>query len=411
MVYPGIALHIPDAVHDDYGSSQLEQTEALKAIFEKHTHAEQFVSEWRTVRTGMAMAADRIAENAGCADIVVIAGVGTDIHQSADMKLLETVIHDSGRPVLVVPPTARPDTLGRSVLIGWNGTREAVRAAHDVLSLLQDGDTAHIVHVNDSSHGADQDATSRELAAAFARHGVETTLVQKTWTHPGVATALNKEAFERGADMIAVGAFGHYRRLAARQQQSSSPLESLFGRRGSLFDDFVGDGLFQTERGAGTERPDGEADTMQAGQRHGGALTERLSSQAEKLLQDAARTATEFGRREVDTEHLLLALTGSEVAAARKHFDEAAEIGARLTEKEAVLKKATEEWKRAQASGSSEVRAADVAQVVSKLTGIPVPPLRPHERGRADFRDQRENRTGRSDLPSRSRVAAPITKS
>ena len=104
-----------------------------------------------------------------------------------------------------------------------------------------------------------------------------------------------------------------YRRLAARQQQSSSPLESLFGRRGSLFDDFIGDGLFQTHRGAGTERSAGEADTMQAGQRHGGALTERLSSQAEKLLQDAARTATEFGRREVDTEHLLLALTGSEV--------------------------------------------------------------------------------------------------
>ncbi|MGC1260737.1 MAG: universal stress protein [Jannaschia helgolandensis] len=236
MVYPGIALHIPDSAHDDYGSSQLEQTEALKAVFEKYTHAEQFVSEWRTVRTGMAMAADRIAESAGCADIVVIAGGGTDIHQSADMKLLETVIHDSGRPVLVVPPTARPDTLGRSVLIGWNGTREAVRAAHDVLSLLQEGDIAHIVHVNDSSHGADQDATSRELAAAFARHGVETTLVQKTWTHPGVATALNKEAFERGADMIAIGAFGHSRAYdfiigtATRDLLGRSDLPVLFSR-------------------------------------------------------------------------------------------------------------------------------------------------------------------------------------
>ena len=72
MVYPGIAMHIPDSVHDDYGFSQLEQTQALKAIFEKHTHAEQFVSEWRMIKTGMAMAADRIVESAGSADIVVI---------------------------------------------------------------------------------------------------------------------------------------------------------------------------------------------------------------------------------------------------------------------------------------------------------------------------------------------------
>src|SRR6478735_3088080 len=34
-----------------------------------------------------------------------------------------------------------------------------------------------------------------------------------------------------------------YRRLA-RQQRSSSPLESLFGQRGSLFDDFFSDEFF-----------------------------------------------------------------------------------------------------------------------------------------------------------------------
>src|SRR4051794_12355430 len=34
-----------------------------------------------------------------------------------------------------------------------------------------------------------------------------------------------------------------YRRLA-RQQRSRSPMESLFGGRGSLFDDFLGDEFF-----------------------------------------------------------------------------------------------------------------------------------------------------------------------
>ena len=38
-----------------------------------------------------------------------------------------------------------------------------------------------------------------------------------------------------------------YRRLA-RQQRSSSPLESLFGGRGSLFDDFFGDDVLRPQR-------------------------------------------------------------------------------------------------------------------------------------------------------------------
>lgn len=104
-----------------------------------------------------------------------------------------------------------------------------------------------------------------------------------------------------------------YRRLVARQQQSNSPLESLFGRRGGMFDDFFGNGLFSGGRPVASESSGAEAETPDGNQRRAGGLSERLSAQAEKLLQAAAQTAGEFGRREVDTEHLLLALTASDV--------------------------------------------------------------------------------------------------
>ena len=42
-------------------------------------------------------------------------------------------------------------------------------------------------------------------------------------------------------------------------------------------------------------------------------VADRLSEHAEEILQSAARRAGDFGRREVDTEHLLLALTESDV--------------------------------------------------------------------------------------------------
>lgn len=211
MVYPGIAMHIPDTVFESYGASQMEQSKAIKAIFERHTHAEDFVSEWRLLKSESETAAERIVESARCVDIVLMAAAKADGDGSAHLHLIETVIRDAGRPVIVVPPGFDADTLGQSILIGWNGTREATRAAHDALSVLQNGDTAHILRVNDSSFDADRDATSADLAAGFTRHGIETTLVHKVWDKPGVAAALNKEAFEKGADMIAVGAFGHSR--------------------------------------------------------------------------------------------------------------------------------------------------------------------------------------------------------
>ncbi|MCG4470894.1 hypothetical protein L0P50_18710, partial [Lawsonibacter sp. DFI.6.74] len=49
-----------------------------------------------------------------------------------------------------------------------------------------------------------------------------------------------------------------------------------------------------------------------ARRKRGSALTSRLSESAEEMLQKAGQYASEFNRSEIDTEHLLLALTYSE---------------------------------------------------------------------------------------------------
>jgi ATP-dependent Clp protease ATP-binding subunit ClpC len=113
-----------------------------------------------------------------------------------------------------------------------------------------------------------------------------------------------------------------YRRLARQQGRTSSPLESLFGRGGGgLFDEFFGDSLFSDRPVGFRSGGDDDADVGGArripigrgGRRGPPGLAERLSQHAEELLQVAARKAADLGRREVDTEHLLLALTESDV--------------------------------------------------------------------------------------------------
>jgi ATP-dependent Clp protease ATP-binding subunit ClpC len=112
-----------------------------------------------------------------------------------------------------------------------------------------------------------------------------------------------------------------FRRLAHQSGRHSSPLESLFGGRGgNLFGDFFGNDFFG-RGGDGDDRRGREAETgapipirrraARGRQAAGGA--ERLSAHAEEILQKAAREAAEHGRREVDTEHLLLALCDSDV--------------------------------------------------------------------------------------------------
>ncbi|NEX48140.1 ATP-dependent Clp protease ATP-binding subunit [Pseudotabrizicola algicola] len=124
----------------------------------------------------------------------------------------------------------------------------------------------------------------------------------------------------------------HYREVLRRQGRTASPLESLFGRRGGLFEEFFGDQPFRSLMGdAGFDLPPlgamggagddevvdatfgDEAPRPRSARRQGGGFASKISEQAEKLLQDAARHAAEMGRAEVDTEHLLLALTDSDV--------------------------------------------------------------------------------------------------
>lgn len=94
----------------------------------------------------------------------------------------------------------------------------------------------------------------------------------------------------------------HYNQLRAQQDQTS-PFESLFSGRG--FDDFFGNDFPGIASRLGTPLPR---------EREATNIEEYISENTKEIIQQAAETAVEFGRREVDTEHLLYALADSDVA-------------------------------------------------------------------------------------------------
>ncbi|CAM5766569.1 chaperone protein ClpB [Labrys miyagiensis] len=99
----------------------------------------------------------------------------------------------------------------------------------------------------------------------------------------------------------------HYSQLT-RHQSALSPLEALF--RGGLLDNFFGDGQESSPNPLGGRR------RPLAPGREGLGLERHFSEQAKEILQRAAERAVQFGKREVDTEHLLYELPENDIVQA-----------------------------------------------------------------------------------------------
>jgi nucleotide-binding universal stress UspA family protein len=211
-VYPGIAVDLPRQAVETFDNEQSRQAEAIKAEFDKAVSGEDFTSEWRQVKAQSANAADRMVEHALCSDLIVMGQADPDNDRADQRDAQEQVIRQSGRPVLVIPSVGEFKTIGEHALIGWSATRESSRSLHDAVPLLTGGGKATILWV---SHGekdaAYLESTAHAVAGLLDRQGVEATVAHWQNTKIAIADALLNEAFERGADMIVTGAFGHSR--------------------------------------------------------------------------------------------------------------------------------------------------------------------------------------------------------
>lgn len=211
VIYPGIAVHIPDTVVNGFKEKQKADSEAIKAVFTKHTESEDFQSEFRLLRTNNPSAHDRIVESARAADLVIMAQADDEADRYDQHHAQAQVIRDSGRPVIVIPLGYDGPTIGDNIVLGWSDTREATRAAHDLVSVA--GKTARltVLRVGSAPKDALKDSDGIDITSMFARHGLKSTLEYREPESQTIAEVLNAVAFEQGADLIATGAFGHSR--------------------------------------------------------------------------------------------------------------------------------------------------------------------------------------------------------
>jgi nucleotide-binding universal stress UspA family protein len=138
---------------------------------------------------------------------VTEAGVPGDLMQSA---IVETLLFESGRPVLVVPRGHGEALAPGTVLIAWDGGETAARATWNALPLLAHAKRAVIVSVT-----GEKDLGGRllgtDIAKTLASTGIDVEARTLPLAKPTVAEVLTSTAREIGAGLIVVGAYGHSR--------------------------------------------------------------------------------------------------------------------------------------------------------------------------------------------------------
>ena len=122
----------------------------------------------------------------------------------------DDVVMAAGRPVLVVPYAGNFETVGRRILVAWDGTREANRALNDALPLLEESETATVMFVGASERELEQHLPALERATGHLhRHGVNAVSEETMRGGLAVSDVLLSRAADLAADLIVAGGYHH----------------------------------------------------------------------------------------------------------------------------------------------------------------------------------------------------------
>ena len=128
--------------------------------------------------------------------------------QSAQ-DMAQTLVFDSGVPVILVPPFTATETVDH-VAIAWDESRVAARALGDALRILPAGGKVSVLTVKNEKT-MKSSGIAQTLAAALELRGFNARAVETTLDRRTIAAALQDSARHEGAQLLVMGGFGHSR--------------------------------------------------------------------------------------------------------------------------------------------------------------------------------------------------------
>jgi nucleotide-binding universal stress UspA family protein len=127
-----------------------------------------------------------------------------------DRLIVEAALFDTGRPVLIVPYIQRAGLELDQVMLCWDGSRSAARAAADAMPFIRRGKLVEVVTVASEPAKSDE-MPGADMAHHLARHGAKVELKRIVTTETDIASTILSHAADVSADFLVMGGYGHSR--------------------------------------------------------------------------------------------------------------------------------------------------------------------------------------------------------
>jgi nucleotide-binding universal stress UspA family protein len=211
VVSTGIPEGMPVIV-DEHCKLYRERNPEMRSAFASAVQGRAFLSQWQDEEAGGESVAERVLGHARAADLIVASQTDPDWPGTGWLDVADSLVTESGRPVLIVPNRATQARVGERVLVAWNARREAARATFDALPILQRASEVRVVCVNpQSSEEVAEDIPAADICTALARHGVQCQATEQIAPRASVGETLLSSSRDMQADLLVMGCYGHTR--------------------------------------------------------------------------------------------------------------------------------------------------------------------------------------------------------
>lgn len=185
------------------------ETAKAKEAFEAACKASGITGRFEQVTAAPGELADAAVAAARLCDLAVLGQPDEEEGGWIGPWLLESVLLGSGRPALVVPYIGAHETIGRRVLVAWDGGREAARAVADSLPILIAAEKVTVLSVNREADR--QHPGTAAISEHLARHGVKVDHHDIRIDDLSAADYMLNRASDEDADLLVMGAYAHSR--------------------------------------------------------------------------------------------------------------------------------------------------------------------------------------------------------
>ncbi|MGA8262493.1 MAG: universal stress protein [Arenicellales bacterium] len=175
--------------------------------FEKACRLSGVIAEWRSTGQGHLSA---LVLSARYADLVVLSARTSKESGLIAHHYRDGVVLAAGRPALMLPESCTwAHGFGR-IMVAWESSREASRAVHDAMPLLQMAREVTVMEITDGDVELEREPGA-DIAGHLARHGVSVQATYQTRNENDVGAEVLSASVDCGADLIVAGAYGHSR--------------------------------------------------------------------------------------------------------------------------------------------------------------------------------------------------------